>query len=183
MRLDPLTQTVTAPAPAGAPKPVQPPAGSIAPTEQVARFVAAADGAAGALAYDSAYAAIRQRRRMAGQIAGLSDLDARLSDAAAGLHATHSGGAAADPAATAAARTEARMAELRAAAAALNVAISGARSDVAGVLKQMQAELAAAIKAVSKGGPTAGSASDGAISSASGNGEALILRANGLRAR
>ena len=46
MRLDPLTQTVTAPIPAGPPKPVQMPASSIGPTERVARFVTAADGAA-----------------------------------------------------------------------------------------------------------------------------------------
>lgn len=182
MRLDPLTQTVTAPAPAGPPKPVQMPPSSIAPTEQVARFVTAADDAAGALAYESAYAAVRIRRRMTGQISGLSDLDARLSNAAAGLRAAHPAGRA-DPAAEAAARNEARMAELRAAASALNVAISGARSDVAVVLKQMQAELAAAMDALAKGGAQAGSASDGVVASASGNGEALIRRAKVLGAR
>ncbi len=182
MRLDPLTQTVTAPIPAGPPKPVQMPASSIAPTERVARFVTAADGAAGAQAYESAYAAVRLRRRMTGQISGLSELDARLSDAAAGLRAAHGRGSP-EPAAEAAARTEARMAELRAAAAALNVAISGARTDVAVVLRQMQAELAAAMAALSKGGMNAGSASDGAVASTSGSGEALIRRANALSPR
>ncbi len=75
------------------------------------------------------------------------------------------------------------MAELRAAAAALNVAISGARTDVAVVLRQMQAELAAAMAALSKGGMNAGSASDGAVASTSGSGEALIRRANALSPR
>lgn len=182
MKLDPLTQTVTAPAVSGPPKPVHIPPSSVTPTEQIARFVTAADGAVGALAYESAYAAVRLRRRMTGQISGLSELDARLSDAAAGLRTAHPAGRS-DAAAEAVARTEARMAELRAAAASLNVAISGARTDVAAVLKQMQTELAAAMAAVSKGGMTVGSASDGAVASASGSGEALIRRAKVLGAR
>ena len=184
MRLDPLTQTVTPTAAPAVPKPGQIPAGSIAPTEQVARFVAAADEVTGALAYESAYAAVRLRRRMTGQITGLSALDTRLAGAAMGLRdATLADGTESAPSVEAAERAEARMAELRSAAASLNVAISGARSDVAAVLQQMQAELGAAMEAVSKGSPSTDSGLDGAVAGASAGGEALIRRAKVFGAR
>ncbi|MDO5642827.1 MAG: hypothetical protein Q4G26_10650 [Paracoccus sp. (in: a-proteobacteria)] len=183
IRLDPLTQSATGPAPTGPPRPTHMPDASIAPAEQVARFVAASDAARGLSAYESAYAAVKLRRRMTGQIAGLTELDTRLSGAAAGLRAAHKARpdvTAADAETESRTRAEARIAELRAAAAALNVAISSARSDVAGVLKQMQAELSAAMKTLGSDTRAPAPALDGAITSTSGNGEALIRRANGL---
>ncbi|TKW65824.1 MAG: hypothetical protein DI616_13185 [Paracoccus denitrificans] len=179
MRLDPLTQTVTAPASAAPLKPVQLSVSNVPPTMQAARFVTAADGVTGTMAYESAYAAVRVRRRMNGQIAGLAKLDGRLADASTGLRSVFSGGNP-EPGTQAVIRTEARMAELRAAAAALNLAISGARSDVAVVLKQMRAELGAAIEALAQNSAAQTSSTNGALANASGNGEALIRRANGL---
>lgn len=183
IRLDPLTQSVTAPIQAGAQRPAQAPAQSVAPAETVARFVAAADSAAETESYESGYAAVRLRRRMSGQISGLTKLDSRLSGAAAGLQAP-----APDPRVSdqieVEARKEAEMAELRGAVASLSVAINWARADVAGVLRQMQEELAAAMAALSAGGNApAASLVEGTATSTSGQGETLVRQAAELSAR
>lgn len=70
---------------------------------------------------------------MTGQMSGLSDLGHPPVGRGRGAARIAGGGAAApadEAAAAAAAAAEARMAELRGAAAALKVAISGARADV-----------------------------------------------------
>ncbi len=187
-RMDPLTQTVTVPNASAPPRVTQAPDTATAPAEAVSRFVPAVDRGTEANALEAGYAAVRVRRRMTGQMAGLSDLDTRLSGAAEGLRASRSSGAAAAPedqaAAAAAAAAEARMAELRGAASALRVAISGARADVAAVLRQMQAELVAAMEALSKGGDVgANGAAEGALPGTSGSGEALLGQASTLSAR
>lgn len=185
-RLDPLTQTMTMPGTAVPARVTPAPPNSVAPAEQLARFVAAIDRTDEMNALEAGYAAVRVRRRMNGQISGLSDLDMRLSGAAQGLR-----GARATPLqrraqedAAAEAASEARMAELRGAAAALNVAISGARSDVAAVLRQMQAELVATMEALAKGSEAGPSTSaDAALAGASGSGEQLVRQASALSAR
>ncbi|MBA4490450.1 hypothetical protein [Paracoccus sp. S1E-3] len=187
-RLDPLTQTVTLPTEPAPPRVTPAPDGATAPAEGISRFVPAIDRMGDINPLEAGYAAVRVRRRMTGRMAGLQELDTRLSGAAAGLRMSPGGAGAAAPeeaaAAAAAAAAEARMAELRGAAAGLKVAISGARADVAAVLRQMQAELVAAMEALSKGRPAA---SDGnaaaALPGASGRGEALVDQAAVLGAR
>ena len=172
-------QTATAqPAPL---RPAHAPAGGTAPAEAVARFVPAADRAGGAGASEGGYAAAGLRRRMAGRIGGLSDLDTRLSGAAEGLRAA---GAEA-PAPDAAPESRApREAELQAAADALTVEIAGARGNLASVSRQMRAELAARMDADSRGAPPpAGLAVEGAAANLTRSGEALIHRATALSAR
>lgn len=186
-RMDPLTQTVTVPNASAPPRVTQAPESATAPAEAVSRFVPAIGRGTDANSLEAGYAAVRVRWRMTGQMAGLSDLDTRLSGAAEGLRASR-GSVSASPedqaAAAAAAAAEARMAELRGAASALRVAISGARVDVAAVLRQMQAELVAAMEALSKGNVTAsGGNAEGALPHTSGSGEALIGQASMLSTR
>ena len=186
-RMDPLTQTITVPNVSAPPRITQAPASATAPAEAVSRFVPAIDRGAETNTLEAGYAAVRVRRRMTGQMTGLSDLDTRLSGAAEGLRASRGSATAAAPedeaAAAAAAAAEARMAELRGAAAALKVAISGARADVASVLRQMQAELVAAMEALSKGREAGGGNAEAALSGASGSGEALVGQAATLSGR
>ena len=186
-RMDPLTQTMTVPNVSAPPRVTQAPDHATAPAEAVSRFVPAIDRGAETNTLEAGYAAVRVRRRMTGQMSGLSDLDTRLSGAAEGLRASRGGASAAAPedeaAAAAAAAAEARMAELRGAAAALKVAISGARADVAGVLRQMQAELVAAMEALSKGREVGAGNAEAALTGASGSGEALVGQAAMLSGR
>ena len=186
-RMDPLTQTITVPNVSAPPRITQAPDSATAPAEAVSRFVPAIDRGAETNTLEAGYAAVRVRRRMTGQMTGLSDLDTRLSGAAEGLRASRGSATAAAPedeaAAAAAAAAEARMAELRGAAAALKVAISGARADVASVLRQMQAELVAAMEALSKGREAGGGNAEAALSGASGSGEALVGQAATLSGR
>ena len=187
-RMDPLTQTITVPNASAPPRITLAPDSATAPAEAVSRFVPAVGNASEANTLEAGYAAVRVRRRMTGQMAGLSDLDTRLSGAAEGLRASRGSAGAASPedaaAAAAAAAAEARMAELRGAAAALKVAISGARADVASVLRQMQAELVSAMEALSQG-REAGSASnaEAALTGATGSGEGLVGQAAALSGR
>lgn len=185
-RMDPLTQTLTVPNASAPPRVTQAPDSAIAPAEAVSRFVPAINRGTESNTLEAGYAAVRVRRRMTGQMAGLSDLDSRLSGAAEGLRATRGASATGpdDQAAAAAAEAEARMAELRGAASALKVAISGARADVAAVLRQMQAELVAAMEALSKGREAgSGSAPEGVLSGTSSSGETLVRQASTLSAR
>lgn len=183
-RMDPLTQTMTVPNVSAPPRVTQAPDHATAPAEAVSRFVPAIDRGAETNTLEAGYAAVRVRRRMTGQMSGLSDLDTRLSGAAEGLRASRGGASAAAPEdEAAAAAAEARMAELRGAAAALKVAISGARADVAGVLRQMQAELVAAMEALSKGREVGGGNAEAALTGASGSGEALVGQAAMLSGR
>lgn len=185
-RMDPLTQTMTVPNASVPPRVTQAPDSATAPAEAVSRFVPAINRGTESNTLEAGYAAVRVRRRMTGQMAGLSDLETRLSGAAEGLRATRGASAAGpdDQAAAAAAAAEARMAELRGAASALKVAISGARADVAAVLRQMQAELVAAMEALSKGREAgSGSATEGVLSGTSSSGETLVRQASTLSAR
>ncbi|MFV0409828.1 MAG: hypothetical protein ACK5LJ_09085 [Paracoccus sp. (in: a-proteobacteria)] len=190
IRLDPLTQTTTTTTmPAAAPpRQVQAEPDNVTPAEETARFVDAASRAGDAIALESGYAAVRVRRRLTGEIASLSDLDNRLFASAASLRNAGSVRPAPVEDADAArlATEEARMAELRAAAQALNVAIGGARTDVAAVLSQLRAELVAAMEALAKGGkasPGLTNQSAAAAATASGAGEALVQQASALSAR
>ncbi len=186
-RMDPLTQTVTVPNASAPPRITQAPENATAPAEAVSRFVPAVDRGTETNTLEAGYAAVRVRRRMTGQMAGLSDLDTRLSGAAAGLRTNRSGAAAStaddQAAAAAAAAAEARMAELRGAASALTVAISGARADVAAVLRQMQAELVAAMDALSKGSESGSGGAGGSLAGTTGGSETLIGQASTLSAR
>lgn len=185
-RMDPLTQTLTVPNASAPPRVSQAPDSATAPAEAVSRFVPAINRGTESNTLEAGYAAVRARRRMTGQMAGLSDLDTRLSEAAEGLRATRGASAAGpdDQAAAAAAAAEARMAELRGAASALKVAISGARADVAAVLRQTQAELVAAMEALSKWREAgSGGATEGMLSGTSSSGETLVRQASTLSAR
>ncbi|NHF74059.1 hypothetical protein [Paracoccus xiamenensis] len=183
-RMDPLTQTVTVSNVSAPPRVTPAPDAAIAPAEAISRFVPAIDRGAEISTLEAGYAAVRVRRRMTGQMAGLSDLDTRLSGAAEDLHQSRGRASVPTPEDAAAAAAEARMAELRGAAAALRVAIGGARSDVAAVLRQMQAELTAAMDALSKGREASpeGNA-EAASSGAAGSGELLVGQAATLSAR
>lgn len=185
-RMDPLTQTLTVPNASAPPRVSQAPDSATAPAEAVSRFVPAINRGTESNTLEAGYAAVRVRRRMTGQMAGLSDLDSRLSGTAEGLRATRGASATGpdDQAAVAAAEAEARMAELRGAASALKVAISGARADVAAVLRQMQTELVAAMEALSKGREAgSGGATEGMLSGTSSSGETLVRQASTLSAR
>ncbi|MFD1797258.1 hypothetical protein FQV27_09865 [Paracoccus aurantiacus] len=179
-RLDPLTQSVTAPVQQAPGRPVQAPASSVPPAEPLTRFVAAVDRAQDLTTLEAGYAAVRLRGRLTNNLQGLSELDMRLSGAAEGLRGTQAAHAPSDGEEA----TKARIAELRGAASALNVAISGARSDVASVLRQMQGELLAAMEALETG--SSGKRSplhEGSAAGTSGNGELLVRQAAALRAR
>ncbi len=184
IRLDPLTQTVTASLAATSPRAAQvsAPAQAAAPAEGGDHFVAAIGRATSPVAHEAGYAALRVRRRMTGQMSGLSDLDMRLSGAAAGLRGIGATPPESDAQDQQAAAKEASLAELRGAVAALNVAISGARSDVAGMLRQMQADLVATMAVMDRGDKAPQSA-DAALAGASDSGETLIRQATALSAR
>ena len=94
-RMDPLTQTMTVPNVSAPPGVTQAPDHATAPAEAVSRFVPAIDRGAETNTLEAGYAAVRVRRRMTGQMSGLSDLDTRLSGAAEGLRASRGGASAA----------------------------------------------------------------------------------------
>lgn len=96
-RMDPLTQTVTVPNASAPPRVTLAPDSATAPAEAVSRFVPAIDRGAEINTLEAGYAAVRVRRRMTGQMSGLSDLDTRLSGAAEGLRVTRGGASAVAP--------------------------------------------------------------------------------------
>ena len=71
-RMDPLTQTMTVPNVSAPPRVTQAPDHATAPAEAVSRFVPAIDRGAETNTLEAGYAAVRVRRRMTGQMSGLS---------------------------------------------------------------------------------------------------------------
>ncbi|MFV0293620.1 MAG: hypothetical protein ACK5II_10595 [Paracoccus sp. (in: a-proteobacteria)] len=116
----------------------------MAPAETGIRFVSVAGSVTDGFALGSGYGTVRIRYRINDQISGLSDLDTRLSEAAAGLRAAYPSSAGKirhdreNTLAASVPKDRNLPVGFQTIARALEVEIGGVRADIAVILHQMR---------------------------------------------